>query len=818
MKKRLLLLFLFAALPLWAAKAPADKKLTPEQWMKERRTKPVFHGEFEVGLYFVDFPDTVPLDVEACLARQSEGVADYFKHYTEGICWPAFKNMGTYLAPQPRGYYLRYDARTNRLGWNDEAEGNKRAAKLRTDAIKNASGSGSKTSKTPPVVAVAYASKYRSFEELEKVSVVRDKYPKLTDEQKQLGRIDLLTAYAPQLEWSGPLWPTSAITLTAEDGAGTFIHELGHVLGAPDYYHATEIKGGVPGTPITIGGGPTGPLYCRWKHCAVVPENAYRLITAESEITLAPRWSHYEGANPLGVFIPTAHPNYLLHLEYEPGRANEIQGQSEGNYGAISKPTSVSGGVHAYYIHINPLEGGCYMGHPDAAYSYRANDPYLHGTVGGAATFREGDTFDKESDPASILPNQLATGVTIQFGEQTLDGAKVTISAPPPLVKGPELTQSLLPIVELGEITSPHVGSFVTQVFVRFRGEPLLTERGVVYGVKPHPTVEKDMVWPLQGIGYDNTRVTGLVPGKYYVRAYAKSPRGVSYSANEEEVTVPATADMTEPLLVHRFPDAWCYTTSSVLPSLWMLSEYSRKLWSEVGTDDKNAKKGAKPKPKKSKPRKGEKLPAPNRKPVKVDYNHVHGNPHRWRYPPTLAAWNDMRSAVQQSLADLGMNAEPGQFPDDFEKNLQNALNVICQNPPADATKDKAKKKSSSAKAKKPPAGKGKYYAYDRDNTDVSGALPEVKAALAAGVIPYAFRFSAFTSAEEILDVCLIDGYREEGGEVQLHLTYAFGRDRFENHTHRKTGWHEASALLDKIWYAYLVVPYSPPAKLPKRR
>ncbi len=795
MKRSLLMtLMAFTTMSLFAARMTAD------QWMKDLGKKPRFSGEFEVGIYFIDFPDTKPIDVDECFERLTEGVADYYKVYTQGVCWPRFKKMNDSIeASNPLGYYCAYRSSENRIGWTDAAEGQRRLEELRDDVIRDfATSSYPRKESLPPVLVFAYATSRRYLDELDKISLLRNEYPKREDNLNQSRYSDPLSRYQPPTCWL----PTSSrksatIDIRAMAQPSALIHQLGHVLGEGDCRHTCEVSGGVPGEPIRIGGGPTGPLFSRWKSCAYLPANAYTLVKEDAEITLAPRWSKFDGTTPLGVFIQTSHPNYLLHLEYEPEQVKEMV-YDESSCGDVSEATSVTGGVHAYYVRI-PACAYCF-GHPDLAYSYRSNDPYLHGEVGGVATFREGDCFDQTSDPPSILPNQLPTEVVVEFGEQTLDGAQLKIKVPPKMIRGAALTQSLLPIVDLGEISDIHAGSFVAKMYVRFRGEPLLTERGLVCGKRAHPKLEKDIVWRMEGIGYDDTRVTGLEPGKYYVRAYAKSPLGVTYSENEEEVVVPDYVENTEPLIVHRLNNAGAFTQSSITLPLLMLSEYARQYWTDAGSPVKNKKRS----------KTNSDLQNRYTREPRLDLHRIHGNPHGLRYPPTVEAFRALVSTTRESLRQLGLSEHAVSIPDNFEENLKAILNVSPRSTPPENVKGKGKSKSRfSGKAKADNSSRGIYFVYDLNNKDLTEALPEIKQALSLGAIPYVFRHSVFTSSERMVDVCLIDGYREEAGEAQLHLVFAFGKDRYYR-TRRKTGWHKASDLLEDVWKAYLVIPNAP--------
>ena len=108
---------------------------------KPERTTPVQTGEFQVDLVVITFPDCVPPpSVEAVRSALnsidgSATIADYYKDYSQGITWPVLDVYpAVYTAPQPFGYYCRWDLMKNMIGY--KGDGGERARKLRDDALK----------------------------------------------------------------------------------------------------------------------------------------------------------------------------------------------------------------------------------------------------------------------------------------------------------------------------------------------------------------------------------------------------------------------------------------------------------------------------------------------------------------------------------------------------------------------------------------------------------------------------------------------------------------------------------------------------------
>jgi hypothetical protein len=735
-------------------------KATAADFLKDRTKKPRFSGAFEVGFYTVTFPDTYPIDPHETLQRQTQGVTDYFKKYTQNVCWPTFRNLSTtpYRAPHPLGYYTRYHVHQNKIGWTDESEGQKRVKELREAALRHAGGA-----KTP-VTTFVYATRCKPLEDLSHIKVLRDPYPLANDFYP-----DQLMFYNPTetIRWADPLWPNSSILLGENAGAGTLIHELGHVLGAPDYYHATEIAGGIEGTPVTVGGGPTGPLYCRWKYCATLPDDAYQMITKDTTITLAPRWSEFTAGspNPLGIFIPTSHPNYLLHLEYEPSDPQTLRGNSEDEIGRYSDRHSPQGGIYIYYINVT--QGSSYVGHPDLCYVYRPDDPTLRGYNGGVAVFREGDAFDATSNPKNILPNQLPTGVEIAFGQQTAQGATLTIKVPRQKAGGTVLKQSYLPIIEMKEITDIQPTTLSVETDLTFRGEPLAEERGIVYGSSPNPVYPRASYIAIHGQGFNKARITNLRPGAtLYVRAYAKNKLGVSYSKHQQRIQLPRVQPQMDvaPLCIdHLAANDWqtknySFRTSkdgAKLNGTVMISLLKLMVLQRTTLD------GAKPKGK------GAVING-------IDFNAIHLNPHANRYPPTLQGFTQARNFAEQLAETLGLHAAT--LPEDLDKRLIKTLKYPSRQQ------------------------KGKEVLVNLEIGNEAEHEPRIRASLLAGWPVLCVRESSLVSSPTYaLDACLIDGVKtDENGTTRYHIFYPTGIDRLPK-TNRSTGWHPLEVLTEGL-------------------
>jgi len=523
------------------------------------RSRPVKTGEFRVDLIVVAFPDCKkPTDLAAVrkavttigssgdfaaadMVVEPSGedgrftVTDYYKAYSQGITWPTFAIYPVvYMAPEPLGYYCRYDSRSNPIGYRDG--GRERARKLREDALRYVKAK----SRLPPGGSFncwicCKELDWDSGPSLGAEGCVRKYYPKPTPREEELGKEDRIRDYKPPIRWADPLWPNSTIQIHYPGGGGVMVHELGHCLGAPDFYHASEEHDGLPGSPaLRWAYGPTGPAYCRWKYMSFVPPAAYPIAKASGRYTLGPRTGKYpfkpaaDGSNPLplGLFVPSTHPNYTIYLEYCHDE----------------KPPAGRRGDEGLLVHaINVTMTSPLLGPPDLCYTYRRGDPSLKAIEGGDPFLHSGDAWTDSSDPAAILPNRLPAGVAITNIVENSDGScTVDIVVNPPKLTKRELDFSLLPQTRLVALDGALPTSFRAELDVVYRGEPLKSEYGFCIGTRKDPVVSRDMVFPLHHRDRYDARIIDLVPGtKYFVRGYAKNANGVRYSENQKAIVLP---------------------------------------------------------------------------------------------------------------------------------------------------------------------------------------------------------------------------------------------------------------------------------------
>lgn len=722
--------------------APASK-ITASSFAP-KRTTPVFTGEFIVDVIFITFPDCADIDIAQAvkdLARvRGSTITDYFKEYSQNITWPVLRAYArTYPAPHPLGWYCRHNTFSNRIGFRGD-EGGARAAQLRSAALAAAKRmpylDGSPKGKAS-VTCYVYCKQLAS----DKVEVLlRPHYPK-KDNKDEIG------LYKPPIPWRDPLWPNSIPQVFYPGDGGTLVHELGHVLGAPDFYHATEKYDGMPGSPsLPWSWGPTGPAYCRYIYQAFLPATAYPMITQSGPVTLYPRATNPAEDKALGCFVPSAHPNYLFCIEYAKNEKPPI-GSTE-NDGLL---------IHV----INVTFSSPMMGPPDLCYTYRPGDQWHRATGGGSAYFRDGDVFDSGSDPAAILPNLLPAGIAVRNIRLSDGTATFDLEVEKKKLSSRDASASLLPKIALTEVDELLPTSFRAHCDVRYRGEPLLTEYGFCYDVSPHPTVSRRR-FPLYHRDRYDGRVLELLPGKtYYVRAYARNANGVSYSEEEKKVTLPPLDDVPEsvpPLLTDKirgnfYFNRWYFgerggvhITSNPLLAFMSLAAYYRALPGHV--------KGR----------------------LSFDLTRVHVHPSESRPEFRLAEVNTLKGKMEDLVKRAGLKQR--EFGRQWDKTFCAALGL------------------RSSKDVVIPVSKESVTAFSRKIRESVALSRPVLLVRENQIVP------PDTGTYYPLDIAIIDGY---SGDDTFHASFPSGKDRGL----RGDGDYKLEQLFDYVVSARLVF-YSP--------
>lgn len=676
----------------WRKHGGAIRRTTAAQYGPER-TSPVKRGEFQVDLVAIAFPDcrkpATPDEVRDALDKVSSmPLPDYYKEYSKNTAWPRLEiYSAVYTAPNPLGWYCRYDASRNLIGWTSRAVGDARAAKLRKDALQYVKKSSSKRLNGAYTCYVYCQSLVNDYDLLDALLRPGDSgggarewrpYPaKPSPERLKQGYIDYVRLYKPSIPWRDPLWPNSIPQVWWPGDGSTLAHELGHCLGAPDFYHASEPYDGVPGSPcLPWKYGPMGAGWVRYIYHAFLPAQSYPKAWKPGEYTLAPR-SKTDSELPLGIFVPSSHPNYIFCIEY-----------CSGEKAPLGNPSNEGLLVHA----INTTMDSPMMGPPDLCYTYRRGDPDHKALKNSDPFLRPGDSFDCSSDPAAILPNLLPAGIAIKDIKTTSEGnCTFTLEIQESKASRKELDFALLPQTHLDSIDAVMPSSFRASLNVRYRGEPLLTEYGFCYGTTKDPDEKTGKLFPLYHRDRYDARVTGLKPGTmYYVRAYAKSPHGIRFSDNQKGVKLPegkpgsgspTLFSESDRLIANRYTmngrtggiSQSHYNSANPLVAVMALANYWREpLWGGGADGAKNSAKKRKigvavrdPVPA---GKKGAKSRRNAQEPEKFDIRRVHTNPSDSRPDFRMTEYRKLVGAANAFLAQSGLGGKDFQDPRDDKK------------------------------------------------------------------------------------------------------------------------------------------------------
>ena len=747
---------------------------------KPVRTTPVKTGEFKVDLVVISFPDCEKpetlAEVKDSLFSLDGGftIADYYKDYSQGITWPVLDVYPIiYEAPEPLGYYCRYDVRNNLIGY--KGDGSARARKLREDALKFVQAKG-RLSKKGAYVCYVYCQRVTKDDSILE-RVLRPHYPPApTPDELTRGAEDRLKLYKPNVAWADPLWPNSIPQVNYPANGGTLVHEIGHLLGAPDFYHASEEHDGVPGSPcLPWSYGPTGMAYCRYIHNAFLPASAYVKVSQAGDYTLSPRSARYPKSGgaaipPLGIFIPSVHPHYLFYVEY-----------CKGEKKPVGDPTN-----HGLLIHvINVTMSSPMMGPPDLCYTYRAGDRDFKAIGRGSPFFKPGDEFDAKSDPAAVLPNLLPAGIAIRNIRFNDDGTcSFALELPKVKVAASELNYSLLPQVEMLEAGEALPTSFRAEMNVRYRGEPLLDEYGFCYGLKKNPTDKTGKLFRLFHRDRYDARIIDLKPGAtYYVRAYAKSARGIRYSENELSVTLPAANTIVKGITLLSESDkligSWhyrkwyfgmrggFYVSANPLIAFMALANYYRAL---PGIAKGKARPGTRAAPAASSP---------------IDLTRVHSNPSDSRPKFRLKEVEELQAHIERLVSACGFRK--GDFADDDDE--------------APSTKKRSSSSRQSArrssKAKAPSYGANakwvakcaaalkienpeEVFVPCKTEEELKACAEKIRAWIMKSQLVLVVRQNKPPTDDQSvrwpLDIAIIDGIGE--GDDEFHVVFPLGKDR----------------------------------------
>ncbi len=510
--------------------------------------QPAVTGEFVVGIINITFKETaIPGDINESIRKLGtvSGISqeEYFKIYSNDITWPKMVTMPdeqtVYRDPHFYGYYCKYEYWENPIGWKDAEEGGKRTEKMNQEALRfaNKSYRGSK----PRFLCYNYVTKRPASPEAEvsaallgfynnrsadpdRTRMLRQSRRKSRKKEPSTNQFDPWAYYAPECRWGDPMWPNSKMQINNFAG-GTFAHELGHELGAPDVYHVGRFNDGIGGTASLMSYGPTANAFSRFYHHGWIKERNYPTLKTAGSYTLSPRHIKPDDSEAIGFLIPTNHPHYIYQVEYVHNE-NSTVGVGPGQSGLL--------------ISVINLGRSSFLGSPDYFYTYRPNDPYFR-SVGDAQNCLFGKIhgrteFNMTTEPSSRLPNLVDSGVTFKNIRENGDTISFDLEVERHPVTGSSYTKSMLPQIRLDGVTDVQATSFTMDCTIKFRGEPVTTSYGFCWSTSNSPTV-RDSVYTLAHRERYQGHAIHLTPDTtYHVRAFASNGVGVRYS--DEELVV----------------------------------------------------------------------------------------------------------------------------------------------------------------------------------------------------------------------------------------------------------------------------------------
>ncbi len=744
------------------------KNLNLRAPFRPRRSQPIYAGEFLVGVILIRFPDTRDLSLKEARSNfhfRNMSVEEYFQEYSQGKSWPKSYIIGeeafpanVYMAPEASGYYCPYDFWENPLGYKQEAEGRERVAALKKaarDHVKRYRVPASVSTKkaAPDITMFMYETRRKKTSQLEKV--VSQHYGKRKhphNPEKMAWEL-----YKPKVVWRDPLWPSSYPQVLASSGAATYAHELGHRLGAPDFYHAPEKNDGTGGDPtLAVSFGPTGPAYCRYIYNGFLSEKNYPTFTQSGTYTLHKRSTNPAGELALGCFVPSRHPHYIFCLEYVSGEQSPLG--NPGKQGML---------VHV----INRTMGSSFLGGPDLCYTYRPNDPWFR-SKGSPAHFLKKSNgsgiFNQDSNPASTLPNLLDSGVAFEILEEDKDTVTFKLSLQKELLSPAAYQDSLLPKVHLLELDQVMATSIRAKLDVRFRGEPLIEEYGFCWSERGSPKRVDGFYTPLYHRDTYQVRILGLKPQTTYtLKAYAKSEKGIRYSDNELRFTtlhINSELNSVPPLLADKFSENFYITK-------WTSQRTSsdREGSSVGGTASTSLLKLATyyhAGPLQLTERYRKKSPANRDAP---DASQVHRSPSDNRPDFRLAVFNSVNNLCKRAARAGKMMYTT--FPEGFDEHFRNTFQ-LKDSPYPQRPAIETLKKSNLAEVEEAL----------RSSIRLAKPVLIAQQPFASESYPYGLHW------------VIIDGYKENGS---FHMDQTDGRNRERPELKRKRGWYSLESLLE---------------------
>jgi len=344
--------------------------------------------------YYDDFFNASGQDVNSLYQYYYDASYHQLQVHSPLFPTPNQTAIQSYQSPHPRSYFQPYNAVTNPNGYTGGTSGTQR------------------TNREHELITAA-------------IAYISPNFPTtLNIDSDNDGRVDNMSFVIRGATegWSELLWPHRSILYTSTvnlankrvwdynfhieshiqyAGVGVLAHEFGHSLGAPDFYHNSQV-----GTPIgqwdLMSNNTTLPqsmsAYTKWRYMHWVDD--LPIISSPGTYTLSPITSP---ADAIGYRIPSPYSatEYFV-VEYRSNASGIIDSMLPGS------------GLLIY--RVNRFANGNANGPPDELYVYRPNgSPTSDGDIAQAFFSAEvGRTsFNDLTNPSSFLSNGAFGGISI---------------------------------------------------------------------------------------------------------------------------------------------------------------------------------------------------------------------------------------------------------------------------------------------------------------------------------------------------------------------------------------------------------------------
>ena len=379
------------------------------------KTKKMTNGSSTAIIILVKFADQTDFSESFLTSMDSTlnavNTKSLNKYYKEVSYGKLFLNghiiRKTYTTPQPRAYFLPYNATTNPTGYVDDSDKNARRSAFLNAAVEN---------------------------------VMNELPTGMKHDMNEDGKFDFASFIirGNAGAWSDLLWPhatsssfggkkinglgfgTYCFLTENKSGLNTFTHEFYHNMGAPDVYRYTNTD--ISPAPDMFADGSHMNAYYKWKHSEgtwtkEIPEitkpGIYALYPLATNDNSTSKKSAYKIASPYN-------SSEFFMVEYRQKLSTTVDN-------ALAKS-----GLITY--RVNPIKNGNGGGPPDEIYVYRTGGNYLlNGNkdkhFGGKGLDYE--VLNDNTEPGTHLSNGFQGGLNIDSIGTAGDSIVIKVSFTP---------------------------------------------------------------------------------------------------------------------------------------------------------------------------------------------------------------------------------------------------------------------------------------------------------------------------------------------------------------------------------------------------